>query len=127
MELKWKERFSWIDVGADGVHCLYCREGTARGASSSGAEVFLSKPYTGTRPDVLSRHEKSAQHGVCASAYRESLKRRGKKRTLEIPIVRSEGHLTVDGEAICDALRSLYFLAKHRDPAYNYLLKIYYS
>ena len=114
-ERKWKERFSWLDVRADGIYCIFCREGTARPVSTSGSDVFLTRGYTGTRPDVLSRHEGSTQHSTCAVTYRESLQRRSVKRNIN-DIIRSSSCLTVDGEAFCDALRWLYFLMKREIP-----------
>ena len=66
-ESKLKERFPWILVQQDGVYCSYCAQGVVRGVSSSGSDVFLSKGYTGSRPDVLSRHQSSTQHQNCAS------------------------------------------------------------
>ena len=79
------------------------------------SDVFLSKGYTGSRPDVLSRHQSSTQHQSCASTYRESLHRRAKRRKID-DVMRSDYYLTVDGEAFCDALRCIYFLAKHEIP-----------
>ena len=58
-ERRWKECYAWLDVWVDGI---YCRKGTARSASASGSKVFLSKGFTGTRPDVLSRHEGTLVH-----------------------------------------------------------------
>ena len=107
-ERKWKERFSWLDVRADGIYCIFCREGTARPVSTSGSDVFLTRGYTGTRPDVLSRHEGSTQHSTCAVTYRESLQRRSVKRNID-DIIRSSSCLTVDGEAFCDASTLLVF------------------
>ena len=54
---KWIEQFLWTELQSDGVYCQYCTQGTTSGASSSGSEVFVSKPFTGTRSDVLARHE----------------------------------------------------------------------
>lgn len=93
------------------MYYLYCCEGTALVASSSGSDILLSKPYTGTRPDVLSRHEKSIHHGDSTSSYRESLERRAKKRNID-DVLHSEDRLTVDSKAFCDVLRCLYFLEK---------------
>ena len=114
-ERRWKERFAWLDVKSDGVYCIYCREGSAHAISARGSEIFLAKGFTGTRPDVLSRHESSSQHTACAVSYRESIQRRATKRNVDDMIL-SGNYLTVDGEAFCDALHCLYFLLKHEIP-----------
>lgn len=111
-QLKWKERFPWLDVGEDGVHCPYCTKGTARVASGSGSEVFISMQYAGVRPGVLKQHTESTAHQDSTMAYRESIERSVKKRRLA-DIVISQESLTVDGEAFCNALN---WLVKHEIP-----------
>lgn len=97
------------------MYYLYCREGSARGTSKSGSDVLLSKPYTGTLPDVLSRHEKNVQHNACASSYREGLECGARMCNIN-DVIHSEGCLTIDSEAFCVALHCLYFLAKCEIP-----------
>ncbi|XP_011409071.1 PREDICTED: zinc finger protein 862-like, partial [Amphimedon queenslandica] len=59
--------------------------------------------------------QSSTQHQNCSGSYRESLHRRAKRRKID-DLIHSEDCLTVDGEAFCDALRCIYFLAKNETP-----------
>ena len=62
------------------------------------------QPFTGVHPDVVKWHESnSVLHFKNATVYREGIKRSRKRKAA----------LTVDGEAFCDALKCLYWLAKH--------------
>ena len=113
---KWKERFPWLELLSDGVYCLYCRKGSVRRAFASGSETFITQPFTGVRPDVLKRHESdSVVHSENAKIYREGIERSRKKKTVT-QLVSTQDCLTVDGEAFCDALKCLYWLAKHEIP-----------
>ena len=115
---KWKEHFPWLEVPPDGVYCLYCRKGTARGASGSGSETFITQPFTGVRPDVLKRHESdSVIHAESVKLHREGIELSQKKKVARL--VSSQDCLTVDGEAFCDVLKCLYWLAKHEIPNFS--------
>ena len=104
---QYLSRYVWIDVRGDGVYCLYCRHAVARGSGASGSQIFVSKPFVGTRPDSLSQHEKSATHVQSAEAYRE-WQIWSTQKTLEAVIDELQ-RITADGEAFCDALRCMYF------------------
>ena len=56
---KWRNKHPWIVVEDDGVYCLYCKAGTGL---LRGSSVFVSTPFTGTRPDKLVQHEHSDSH-----------------------------------------------------------------
>ena len=63
------------------------------------------QPFMGVHPNVVKWHESnSVLHFKSAKVYREGIEHSEKKK---------EGSLTVDGEAFCDALKCLYWLAKH--------------
>ena len=82
-EAKWKTQFPWLEIRSDGVYCHYCRTGTTRGASRSGSETFISKPYTGLRPDVLYRHQnQSVIHLESRQLYHESLERQRRRKAV---------------------------------------------
>ena len=53
-ESKWRRIHSWLLLKPDGVYCQYCCHCHREVRSRSG--VFVTKPYTGNRPDKLSRH-----------------------------------------------------------------------
>ena len=53
---KWRNKHPWVVVEEGGVYCLYCKAGTGL---LSGSSVFVSTPFTGTRPDKLVQHEHS--------------------------------------------------------------------
>lgn len=61
-ESKWRDIHAWLLVRDDGVYCKYCTHFGGR----SG--VFVSKPYTGNRPDKLARH------GSCGTHIQNQLK-----------------------------------------------------
>ena len=63
---KWRNKHPWIVVGDDGVYCLYCKAGTGL---LSGSSVFVSTPFTGTRPDKLVQHEHSDSHLLHISSF----------------------------------------------------------
>ena len=112
---KWIEQFPWTELQSDGVYCQYCTQCTCTtsGASSSGSEVFVSKPFTGTRSDVLARHENSKHHELSVITYRERLERLSRHQQIQHIIQTQDLHvLTFDEEAFLDALRCLYVLGK---------------
>ncbi len=43
------------------MFCLYCKDAVVSGSSHSGSEIFISTPFTGVRPDRLSRQEQSSE------------------------------------------------------------------
>ena len=105
------------------VYCQYCTQCTTSGASSSGSEVFVSKPFTGTRSDVLARHENSKHHELSVIMYRERLERLSRHQQIQHIIQTQDLHvLTFDEEAFLDALRCLYVLGKQEiSHTINYL------
>ena len=106
-----KAKYPWIDVQSDGIYCLYCK-GEGSGASRSGSETFIFEPFLGKRPDLLRQHEqRSLLHQRKVAEMREAAICEAKKMRLQDTIDESLC-ITADGEAFCDALRVLYFLAK---------------
>ena len=69
---KWRNKHPWIAIEDVGAYCLYCKEGTGL---LSGSSVFVSAPFTGTRPDKLVQHEHSDSHQAAAANYRERQQR----------------------------------------------------
>ena len=65
---KWRNKHPWIVVEDDGIYCLHCKGGTGL---LSGSLVFVTMPFTGTRPDKLV-HEHSDSHQVAAASYRRT-------------------------------------------------------
>ena len=63
---KWRNKHPWIVVEDDGVYCLYCKAGTGL---LSGSSVFVSTPFTGTRPDKLVQREHSDSHQAAAAVH----------------------------------------------------------
>jgi len=63
---QWRNKHPWIVVEDDGVYCLYCKAGTCL---LSGSSVFVSMPFTGTRPDKLVQHEHSDSHLLHISSF----------------------------------------------------------
>ena len=115
-QAKWKTKYPWIEIRHDGVYCSYCRKGATRGASRSGSESFISKPFTGVRTDVLLRHEsQSVIHSESLRLHRESLERQHQGMRVNA-MINQQHVLTVDGDAFCDALKCLYWLAKQEIP-----------
>ena len=49
--LKYKNKHDWLVVKLDGIYCRYCS--TIKPRVQSGSTVFISQPFTGTRPDKL--------------------------------------------------------------------------
>ena len=105
----------WLDIAEDGIYCRYCKDAVARGISRSGRTTFISQPYTGTRPYHLSRHESSAEHEARTKLYREKILRIQTNQHVT-DVIEGSRRLTVDGDAFCDALRCLYWLAKQEVP-----------
>ena len=105
---KWRNKHPWIVVEDDGVYCLYCKAGTGL---SSGSSVFVSTPFTGTRPDKLVQHKHSGSHQAAAAGYRERQQRFALGATIS-QVIKEADTLTVDEEAFVDALRVMYFLNK---------------
>ena len=69
---KWCNKHPWVVVEEGGVYCLYCKAGAGL---LSGSSVFVSTPFTGTRPDKLVQHEHSESHQAAAARYREGKQR----------------------------------------------------
>ena len=105
---KWRNKHPWIVVEDGGVYCLYCKAGTGL---LSGSSVFVSTPFTGTRPDKLVQHEHSDSHQAAAAGYREGQQRLALGATISQALKEADT-LTVDEEAFIDALRVMYFLNK---------------
>ena len=103
------KKYNWLDVRQDGVYCLFCS--THSRASGTRSNTFVTEPYTGTRPDLLTKHSLTQLHQENASINREALQRTAKKKTIENVLDESDC-LTVEGRALCDAIRCMYFLMK---------------
>ncbi len=78
----------------------------------SGSSVFVTAPFTGTRPDKLGQHERSDSHQLSAARYREGQEGLAWGATV-LQALRESNRLTVDEEAFTDALRVMYFLNNH--------------
>ncbi len=50
---KWHNKHLWIVAADDGIYCESCKSGTTL---LSGSSVFVTAPFTGTRPDKLVQH-----------------------------------------------------------------------
>ena len=59
-ESKWRRIHPWLLLKPDGVYCQYCCHCHREVRSCSG--VFVTKAYTGNRPDKLSRHGSCSTH-----------------------------------------------------------------
>ena len=57
---RWCRIHPWLLLKPDGVYCQYCCHCHREVRSRSG--VFVTKPYTGNRPDKLSRHGSCSTH-----------------------------------------------------------------
>ena len=99
-----EDKFPWLGIRSDGVYCNYCQTGTIQGASRSGSEAFISKPYTGLHPDVLQRHQSySIIYLESTKLYRESLEQQRRRKAVN-ELVSQQYILTVNGKALCDIL-----------------------
>lgn len=74
--------------------------------------MFVTKPYTGNRPDKLRRHESCVTHLENQSAYQEWQSRVANQSTVSCLLARSTV-LTVDEKAFVDSMRCMYFLNKN--------------
>ena len=70
--------------------------------------MFITKPFTGNRPDKLGRHESCKAHMENQKAFQEHQVRITSNST----VVDRSTTLTVDEIAFCDAMRCMYFLNK---------------
>ena len=61
-ESKWRRIHPWLLLKPDGVYCQYCCHCHREVRSRSG--VLVTKPYTGNRPDKLSRLGSCSTHLV---------------------------------------------------------------
>ena len=105
----------WLELLSDEVYCLCCYKGSVWRASGNGSGTFIMQPFMGLHPEVLKRHESdSVTHSENAKVYREGIKRSQKTKVAQL--ISSQDCLTVDGEAFCDTLKCLYWLAKHEIP-----------
>ena len=77
--------------------------------------MFISKPFTGTRPDALAQHAANDGHGVNALSFQQSAERLVVCKQLE-DLVAKAHVVSVDGEAFLDATRCLYFHLKQEIP-----------
>ena len=68
---RFKEKYPWIHVGSDGIFCKYCSCHGPR-AQKTVSNTFISVPYTGTRPDLLTKHASTKIHEESAAASCES-------------------------------------------------------
>ena len=105
---KWHNKHPWVVVEEGGVYCLYCKAGTGL---LSGSSVFVSTPFTCTRPDKLVQHEHSESHQAAAARYREGQQRLTLGATVSQVLIEAD-MLTVDEDMFIDALRIMYFLNK---------------
>ena len=62
-QAKWKRIYPW----QDGIYCAYCSH--AGHEVRSRSPVFVTKPFTGNRPDKLGRHETCKAHIQNQQAY----------------------------------------------------------
>ena len=85
----------------NGVYCQYCCQCYRGVRSRSG--VFVTNPYTGNRPDKLSRHGSCSTHLQNQLAYQEWQTRLATGSTVADMVERSS-ILTVDECAFCDAM-----------------------
>ena len=106
---RFKVKYPWLDVRANGVFCLYCSLRSRKEVSTK----FISQPYTGSRVDLLTKHSCTIVHEESTVAFRESQVRASRGRRIEDVIEESET-LTVEGGTFCDAVvcTSMYFLVK---------------
>ena len=96
-QLKWKERFPWLELLSDGVYCLYCSKGSVRRASRSGSETFIMQPFSGVHLDIPKRQESdSVMHSKIT--YREGIERSRKKKVAQL--ISSQDCLTEDGKLL---------------------------
>lgn len=109
-ESKWLQIHPWLRIKSDGVYCQYCCH--CHSEVRSRSRVFVTKPYSGVRPDKLSRHGSSKTHLQNQLAYREWQTRLATGSTVECMVERSD-ILTVDESAFCDAMRCMYYLNKN--------------
>ncbi len=93
---KWRNKHPWITVEGDGVYCLHCKTGTGL---LSGSSVFVTSPFTGTRPDKLVQHQHSDSHQASAAGYRERERRLALGATVSQALKEADT-LTVDKEAV---------------------------
>ncbi len=68
-QARWKQIYPWILEKQDGIYCLYCSHSSREVRSLNSA--FISKPYTGIRPDKLGWHESCKSHLQNQQAYME--------------------------------------------------------
>ena len=108
---KRRTKYPWINANASGIFCRICQQYAKKEVSASGSSVFLTQPYCGTQPDVLKRHQSCIQHKECLDAEKELIARESTGRSVE-KCIQEQDFITVDGQAMCDVLKCLYFLAK---------------
>ena len=65
--------------------------------------MFISKPFTGTRPDAFAQHAGSDGHGAYALSIQQSAERLVVSKQLE-DIVAKGQVVSVDGEAFLDVM-----------------------
>ena len=109
-ESKWHDIYAWLLLRDDGVYCQYCCYCHRDVRSLSG--VFVTKPYTGNRPDKLARHGSCSAHIENQLAYQEWQTRVTTSLTVACLVERGS-LLTVDEYAFCHALRCMYYLNKN--------------
>ena len=110
-KLNYMEKYRWMEVCSDGIHCLYCKE-LSSGISGSCRDTFIFEPFQGKQPDVLCQHEQQSsldQHKV--AEMREAAICEAKGMCLQDTIKESLC-ITAGGEAFCNALCILYFLVE---------------
>ena len=77
--------------------------------------MFISKPFTGTRPYALPQHAASDGHGANALSFQQSAEQLIACKQLEDLVAKAQV-VSVDGEAFLDATRCLYFHLKQEIP-----------
>ena len=111
-QAKWKRIYPWIEERHNGIYCAYCSHAGHEVRSQS--PVFVTKPFTGNRPDKLGRHETCKAHKQNQQAYMDHQVKVSPNTTI-VDIIDRSNTITVDENAICDALRCLYFLHKNEN------------
>ena len=110
---KWKQIYPWILEKQDGIYCIYCSHSSR--AVRSRSSVFITKPFTGNRPDKLGRRESYKAHMENQKAFQDHQVHVTSNSTV-VDIIDRSTTLTVDEIAFCDAMRCMYFLNKKEIP-----------
>ena len=66
---RFKVKYPWLDVRANGVFCLYRSFHSLRSRKEVSTK-FISQPYTGSRVDLLTKHSRTIVHEESTVAFR---------------------------------------------------------